>query len=62
MITEMTGATSADEQQKSVQDLGLGSDAALLVLAPTVPGADGGPSLLSHLQDVVCHVARCLAT
>lgn len=31
--------------------LGPGQPAALLVLAPRVPGADDGPGLLEHLQD-----------
>lgn len=30
---------------------GPGQPAALLVLAPAVPGADDGPGLLEHLQD-----------
>lgn len=53
MISELTSATSPVQRsdRKSMGGLGPGKPAALLVLAPRVPGADDGPGLLEHLQD-----------
>lgn len=53
MIPELTSAASPGQRndRKSMGGPGSGQPAALLVLAPRVPGANDGPGLLKHLQD-----------